>query len=200
MTLIENTVAGRASTLVRVSMALIATVVASGCETSDRDASSVSLLELQDASADWPAITRAAKDTPYLQSEDWDWPGGALHVVRLRRNRYYQEDFLDPEDMIEAVGNWRSGSDARLNSSDISADKNSIGRFQYTVVESGPRNCFYMIQPFAHHAGPDYERQPGSENSSGFVTLVHCASKSVMSAEKLEQRGLTFAASLKSAW
>lgn len=201
MKLLGNSNAAGAFRGFRGLAALIAATLAiAGCETSGRIETVDSMLELRLDPGEWPSMTRDLTIKPTYRYEEWDWPNGSLYIVRGNRNRYYSNDYSDPEDMIEDIESWGATVPERFDRRDIFEDENQNGRFQYTVLNHGRRNCFYMLQPIYYTVGPNRQGPSSAESSSGNISFYECAGTGAMSMEKLEQRGLKFARALVRVW
>lgn len=175
-------------------------LVTTGCETSGRIEAVDSMLEVRLAQGEWPSITRDRTIEPTYRYEEWDWPNGALYVIRGGAHRYYDNDFADPEDLIEDIRSWGASVPDRFSQRNIFEDENANGRFQYATVNHGRRNCFYMLQPIHYTVGPNRLGPSTAESSAGNISFYECAGSNKMSMEELEQRGLQFARALVRAW
>ena len=149
---------------------------------------------------EWPNITRDRTIEATNQYEEWDWPNGALYVTRGSRGRYYDNDYAEPDDLIEDIGTWGATVPSNFDRRSIFEDENAAGSFHYAVLSHGQRNCFYMLQAIPYNRGTRWLPPHDAEYSSGFISFYHCAGRGVMSREKLEQQGLRFARALARTW
>ena len=165
------------------------------CETSGPIGADDSMMTL--GLEDWPEITRELELLTYRRIERWDWQGGSLYALRSPSDRYWAEDFAEPEDLIQMMREWGQSVPAGFGRRSVYENENRNGTFQYAVVRRGTNHCFHMLQPIPYQLGTRYDPAPESQSSEGYVYAFHCAATSVA---KVEDRGLEFAQALVRNW
>lgn len=179
---------------------ILAAAAMAGCEASGPIKAADSMLELRLASDAWPRITREQEIESTNRFEEWDWPNGSLQILRGVRGYYYDNDYTDPEDLIEDIQSWGTTVPASFDRRNVQTDENASGSFQYAVIAHGSRNCFYMLQPIYYNRGARWLPPHSVEYSAGYITFYECARASAMTKDALEKRGLLFARALYRTW
>lgn len=195
-------IAGTGRRIFRTGLVLLAPLIVLACESSGPIDAEDSIIELRLGPGEWPEITRELTVEPGGIRESWDWPNGGLYVSRTRANTgyRYENDFSDPEDLIDEVRNWSSGQYADVDRRDIYTDRNANGEFQYVILTRGSRRCFYMLQPIPYRPGLQGSPAIFSEISAGLVAAQHCEATAAISPEKFEDYVLRFARALARTW
>lgn len=159
-----------------------------------------SMLRVELEAGEWPPITRDLVEVHEYREEVWDWPSGALRLIRARRMRFYRNDYTDPEDLVGIAGTWPTFVRTDIPLSSVRSGENANGRYQYATAEKRDRICFFMLQPIPVVRPPNTMPVGPNEISDGFFSFYHCAAKGTLTPAEMESEGLKLANALVRNW
>lgn len=147
-----------------------------------------------------PAISREVIRVGDVREEVWNWPSGALRIVRTGRGNYVSNEFSEYGDFARSVRAWPESVRTEVPVSRMRAGENVINEFQYATANRFNKTCFYMLQGIPHGIRPGFHPIDTPEASSGFVAFYQCAPRASTTQADLEAQGLKLAGALARNW